>query len=187
MPYFVVPDPLCKFFCPYLKYLPYFVTFFTSICNFQAAPRCIYIAPFCNHKDLPLFVIILPCFVTICRINLGMSLYDFDMLLIFPRKSNRGEDDQHILNFWSLAVEKTQTTSELFMFLYQCNYFIQQHDYPDEDEYIFKFFSRMRIRSNASLLSYTITKNQLFQRQQKGHTISIKKLYLTNLSKMYTN
>ena len=43
------------------------------------------------------------------------------------------------------------------------------------------------IRKNTSLLSYTLTKNQLFQRQQKRNKMSIKKLYLTNLSKMYTN
>ena len=45
----------------------------------------------------------------------------------------------------------------------------------------------MRIKKNTCLLSYTIIKNQLFQRQQKRKTMSIKKFYRTNLSKMYTN
>ena len=45
----------------------------------------------------------------------------------------------------------------------------------------------MRIRNNTSLLSYTITNNQLFQRQQKRNTLSMKKLYLTNLSTMYSH
>ena len=37
--------------------------------------------------------------------------------MIFPRKSNDGEDDRRILNYWSLAIEKMQVTRELLIFV----------------------------------------------------------------------
>ena len=102
IPYFVIFAPLCSFFA--------------SLCNLQASPLCNYTAPLCNHKKLPHFVII-------CKINLGIFLYIFDSLAIFPRKSNHGEDDRHILNFRSLTVEKTQMPCGLLTFFYRHKYF----------------------------------------------------------------
>ena len=92
LPLFVIPASLCNFFA--------------SFCNFWAAPLCNYATPLCNHKKLPHFVII-------GRINLGMFLYIFDNLAIFPRKFNHGQDDRRILNFRSLTVEKSASNSRI--------------------------------------------------------------------------
>lgn len=94
-----------------------FLFFFASLCNFWAA--LLY-----KHKKLLHFVTILLRFVITCRINLGMSLYIFDGLAIFPTESSHGEDDQRILHLWSLSLEKTQITSESLISVYRYKCFI---------------------------------------------------------------
>ena len=112
---FVMPAPLCNFLslplipASFSIFLPHFVIFELSY--------------FVNTKPVH-FVIILFCFIIICRINLGMFLHIFDNLAIFPRKFSHGEGDRRVLHFRSLAVEKTQITFESLISVYQYKYFI---------------------------------------------------------------
>ena len=169
MPDFVIFAPLCNFF--------------PSLCNLQATPLCNYTAPLCNHKKLLHFVIIFPHFVIICKINLGIFLYIFDSLAIFPRKSNHGEDDRHILNFRSLTVEKRKCLLNYWHFSIGINTLYSNVTMLTKLCIFLNSFHACAVAKNTNYH----TKNQLFWRQQKRNTVSIKKLYLTNLSKFYTN
>ena len=92
LPHYVIPAPLCNFFCSSLWHLSHFV-FFLPHFAISEQPHYVIILPhfvirIVIFKELFHFVVILLHFAIICRVNLGMFWYIFDSLAIFLRISN---------------------------------------------------------------------------------------------------